>query len=82
MWTLTSLGVGVGVYIFEVFVLLRLFFVFPLLAVNVVACPIIYFLLVWFVYWLIVSRIFLVYVSICEYKVNRLTNSVGLCECG
>lgn len=38
-WTLTSLGVGVRVCVFEVFSL-RLFF--PLLAVNVVVCPIIY----------------------------------------
>lgn len=64
----------VCVYICEVLFFLRLF-IFPLLAVSVVVCPIIYlFLLVWFVYWLIVSRI----VLICFYAniKSMLTNSV------
>lgn len=53
-WTLTSLGVGVCVCVCILRFFASIVLLFPLLAVNVVVCPIIYLLLVWFVYWLIV----------------------------
>lgn len=74
-------GRGCVCVCFEVFIAL-IVFLFPLLAVNVVVCPIIYLLLVWFVYWLIVWRIVLIYDSIYANIKSMLTNSVGLCECG